>query len=205
VATIPTFAAYTTSKRRVAHAQCRQDAAGPHPAPDGQRKIEERGRPRVRDNAATEYAVHRRSTYVTDQQADIRAVLDAYAAAVYAKDVDAFVAIYDDDVHVFDAWGEFESRGIDAMRAMAAGWFGSLGDERVPVEYDDVAIAVSGDVAFAHATVTFVGESATGERLRATTNRFTFCLAKRDGAWKIVHEHASLPIDMASMTAIVAR
>jgi ketosteroid isomerase-like protein len=114
---------------------------------------------------------------MTDQQADIQAVLDAYAAAVYARDVDAFVALYDDDVHFFDAWNHFETRGIDG----------------------------SGDVAFAHAAVTFAGESATGERLRAMTNRFTFCLAKRDGAWKIVHEHSSLPIDYESMKAIFAR
>jgi uncharacterized protein (TIGR02246 family) len=142
---------------------------------------------------------------MTDQQADIQAVLDAYAAAVYARDVDAFVALYDDDVHFFDAWNHFETRGIDAWRAMVTDWFGAHGDERVPVEFNDVEIAGSGDVAFAHAAVTFAGESASGERLRATTNRFTFCLARRDGAWKIVHQHSSLPIDMASMKAIFER
>jgi uncharacterized protein (TIGR02246 family) len=146
-----------------------------------------------------------RSPSVTDQHADIQAVLNGYAAAVYAKDIDAFVALYDDDVHHFDAWNEFESRGVEAIRAAVTGWFGSLGEERVPVELNDVEIASSGDVAFAHAAVTFAGESATGERLRAMTNRFTFGFRRRNGAWKIAHQHSSLPIDMASMTAIFAR
>lgn len=37
-------------------------------------------------------------------------VLDAYKAAVAAKDVDAFVALYDQDVRVFDLWLENHSR-----------------------------------------------------------------------------------------------
>jgi len=32
-------------------------------------------------------------------------VLNAYAAAVLAKDVDAFMALYDDEVSIFDMWG----------------------------------------------------------------------------------------------------
>ena len=35
----------------------------------------------------------------------IGSVLEAYRDAVHAKDVDAFVAIFGDDVRVFDMWG----------------------------------------------------------------------------------------------------
>ena len=38
-------------------------------------------------------------------------------------------AIYADDVHVFDAWNQWQYSGLEAWRAMAAGWFGSLGDD----------------------------------------------------------------------------
>jgi ketosteroid isomerase-like protein len=57
----------------------------------------------------------------------IAGVLRAYAAAVYAKDVDAFAALYAEDVQVFDMWGQWSHRGIEAWRTMAAGWFSSLG------------------------------------------------------------------------------
>ncbi|CAB3778191.1 hypothetical protein LMG28614_00563 [Paraburkholderia ultramafica] len=36
-------------------------------------------------------------------------VLDRYKAAVFAKDVDSFVALYDGDVLVFDMWGVWSS------------------------------------------------------------------------------------------------
>jgi len=33
--------------------------------------------------------------------------LAMYAEAVYSKDLEAFTALYDQDVHVFDMWGTF--------------------------------------------------------------------------------------------------
>lgn len=137
------------------------------------------------------------------EEADpVTQALDAYAAAVYAKDVDAFVAIYADDVHIFDSWGQWEYSGIDAWRDMATGWFGSLGDERVQVTFADVGSAVGDTAAVGHAAVTFTAVSPAGERLRSTTNRMTVGLEKRNGSWTIVHEHTSLPIDMATGQAL---
>lgn len=138
------------------------------------------------------------------EQNPVTVTLDAYASAAKAQDVDAFVALYDDDVVVYDAWGHWEHSGIAAWRAMATEWFGSLGGETVEVEFSDVRTAVGSDVAFGHATVTYVGISAEGERLRAMTNRLTVNLRKGDGGWKIVHEHTSLPVDMATGVAIFA-
>lgn len=135
----------------------------------------------------------------------VRQTLDAYAAAVFAKDVDAFAAIYADDVHVFDAWGQWEYSGIDAWRQMAVGWFGSLGDERVRVDYADVGTSVGDQVASGHAAVTFTALGADGEAIRRTTNRLTLSLEKRGDGWKVVHEHTSLPIDMASGAALAPR
>jgi ketosteroid isomerase-like protein len=43
-------------------------------------------------------------------------VLDSYKAAVKAKDVDAFVALYDQDVRVFDLWGVWSYQGVEAWR-----------------------------------------------------------------------------------------
>ena len=70
----------------------------------------------------------------------ITQVLDAYKTAVYAKDVDAFVALYDRDVRIFDMWGRWSYDGAEAWRKMVTDWFGSLGTERVGVEFADVQI-----------------------------------------------------------------
>ena len=66
-------------------------------------------------------------------------MLSAYADAVRAKDVDAFVGLYADDVRNFDLWEQWSYDGMDAMRGMVAEWFGSLaGDEQVAVTFDEV-------------------------------------------------------------------
>jgi uncharacterized protein (TIGR02246 family) len=129
---------------------------------------------------------------------EVESLLDAYRVAVDAKDVDAFVAIFADDVRVFDMWGTWSHDGIDAWREMAEGWFGSLGDERVRVDFDDVQTTVGEDVAVLSAFVTFAGLSADGEELRSMNNRLTWGLRTVDGTWKVVHEHTSAPVEMAT-------
>jgi ketosteroid isomerase-like protein len=49
----------------------------------------------------------------------IKPVVDGYAAAVRAKDVEAFVALYEPEVQVVDMWAEWAYRGADAWRTMA--------------------------------------------------------------------------------------
>jgi uncharacterized protein (TIGR02246 family) len=126
---------------------------------------------------------------------EIEQMLEAYKSAVRAKDVDAFAALYADDVQVYDMWGEWSYDGLGPWRAMAEGWFGSLGEEQVGFSWDELRTHVSGDVAHAHMFTRYAGLSADGEELRALTNRMTWVLERRDGNWKVVHEHSSSPAD----------
>jgi len=135
----------------------------------------------------------------------VRGVLEGYKAAVFAKDVDAFVALYADDVQVFDMWGRWSHRGLEAWRAMAAEWFGSVGTERVVVDFSDVQTVVSPDLAVAHAFVTYTALAADGTKLRSLDNRMTVALKPHGGVWKIVHEHTSAPIDFETTKAIFKR
>ncbi len=82
------------------------------------------------------------------------------------KDVGAFVALYDQDVCVFDMWGEWSYNGTQAWREMVANWFGLLGTERVSVNVNDVRVVGAQDVAVVHAFITYRGLSAEGEALR---------------------------------------
>lgn len=121
-------------------------------------------------------------------------VLEAYAAAVRTKDVDAFVDLYADDVRTFDLWSEWSYDGKAALRGMVAEWFGSLGTDVVAVEFDEVRTQGGSDVGALSAFLTFRGLSAEGEELRSMNNRLTWVLRKdADGAWKIAHEHTSAP------------
>jgi ketosteroid isomerase-like protein len=101
-------------------------------------------------------------------------------------------------VRVFDMWGTWSHDGIESWREMVVGWFGSLGDELVRVEFDDVRTIAGDDVAVLSAFVTFAGLSADGVELRSLNNRLTWGLRKTDGTWKVVHEHTSAPVEMAT-------
>jgi len=135
----------------------------------------------------------------------VHQALARYSAAAYEKDVDAFVALYSADLHVFDMWNSWELRGIDAWRAMAAGWFSSLGDERVVVKATDVVATVNGELAMGHATLTYTAISADGQELRSLDNRITLAMRRVGNAWKIFHEHTSGPIDHKTMKGVIKR
>jgi ketosteroid isomerase-like protein len=139
---------------------------------------------------------------VNEPENPIMTMLNAYKAAVLAKDVDAFVALYDRNVRVFDMWNEWSYEGLEAWRGMATAWFGALGDERVAVDVDGVETIVGRDVAVGHAFVTYKGLSAEGKPLRAMRNRLTWTLTRDGDAWKIAHEHTSAPVDFGTSKLI---
>jgi len=122
-------------------------------------------------------------------------MLERYAAAVRAKDVDAFMDLYADDVRTFDLWQEWTYDGKSALRRMVAEWFGSLGpDEVVAVRFDDVRTQAGPEVAAVSAFTTFAAVSPDGTESRSMNNRLTWVLRKdADGTWKIAHEHTSAP------------
>jgi uncharacterized protein (TIGR02246 family) len=122
-------------------------------------------------------------------------MLTAYAAAVRAKDVDAFLDLYAGDTRNFDLWSVWSYDGKDELRAMVEEWFGSLSDDEVVVvEFDDVRTVAGSDVAALSAFTKFAAESPDGTELRSMNNRLSWILRKEpDGAWKIAHEHTSAP------------
>jgi uncharacterized protein (TIGR02246 family) len=121
-------------------------------------------------------------------------VADAYIAAVRAKDAEAFLSLYVDDVRTFDLWSVWCYDGKDAYRGMVEEWFGSPDTApQVGVEFDEVRIEQGQDVAALSAFLTFRGLDADGVEERSMNNRLTWILRRDGDGWKIVHEHTSAP------------
>ena len=135
---------------------------------------------------------------------EITALFETYSNAVFEKDVEAFLSIFDENVHIFDMW-EWTHEGLAAWRKMASGWFGSLGTERVVVTFDDIRVQATGEMGFASAFVRFAAISESGEELRYLQNRLTWVAQKKAGAWKIIHEHTSGPVDGKTMNVRLKR
>jgi len=132
-------------------------------------------------------------------------VITAYEQAVSSKNVDAFAALYTSDVHIFDMWGEWSIQGLDSWRAMAEGWFSSLGPERVIVTSHVIDSTITDEFAVGYAYFTYTALAENGEKLRSLTNRISMALKKIEGNWKVFHEHTSAPIDHQSLQAILQR
>jgi ketosteroid isomerase-like protein len=135
----------------------------------------------------------------------ILAFTSKYKAAVFEKNVEEFVALYGEKVRVFDAWGVWSIDGIGAWRKMATEWLGSLGDESVVVDFDDILSTVNEGVAFGSAYVTYTALDRDGKKLRSLQNRHTWGLERNDGVWKTVHEHSSAPADFETLKISLQR
>jgi len=150
---------------------------------------------------------------------EIESLLETYKNAVFQKDVDAFVSIFDAQVRIFDMW-EWVYDGLVPWRKMVEGWFGSLGTERVVVTFEDVQIQVGDEMAVVSAFARFAALSEIGEELRYLQNRLTWVVRKMrsngpsdnepearsgEGVWKIVHEHTSGPVDGGTMKVLLQR
>jgi ketosteroid isomerase-like protein len=142
---------------------------------------------------------------VSDIDKSIARVLESYQAAVYARDVDAFMRLYDPGVRVFDTWGVWSYEGAEAWQRAVEGWFTSLGGERVKVTFDEVQSTAGREMAMVSAIVTYAGFSAQGEPLRSMQNRLSWVLRTSGHVLRIVHEHTSAPLSFDHSTAILQR
>ncbi|MFB7140458.1 YybH family protein [Gottfriedia sp. NPDC056225] len=131
----------------------------------------------------------------------VQEVLENYRTAVYEKDVEKFLSLYAPEVHIFDAWENWECNGISSWKENVVGWFNGLREDGVllNVAFNDLVIEENSNLAFVHCAVTFAAhQEESGEKLRQITNRFTYGLKKVNETWAIVHEHSSLPIDIGT-------
>jgi ketosteroid isomerase-like protein len=122
-------------------------------------------------------------------------VLELYKTSVYEKDVDKFLSIYDSSAKVFDTWGIWMFEGLEPRRPVIENWFGSLGQERVRVNFNDVNVVESNDMAILTAIGSYAAISIDNKELRSMQNRFTWAMKLVEGRWKIFHEHTSVPIN----------
>ena len=121
-------------------------------------------------------------------------ICDNYVSAVRKKDVTAFLSLYHPSARVIDTWGAWSYEGESARRKVIEQWFGSLGEERVAVTFDRVQTTITGDLACLTARAVFAALAPDGTELRSMQNRLTWVLQSDGAAWKIIHEHTSVPL-----------
>ena len=132
-------------------------------------------------------------------------LIQIYKTAVLKKDLEAYASIFDDEVYVFDTWQRWNYVGLAAWMEMAKAWFTSLGTDHDSVTFEDIKIHYSGELALILAIMKFTAVSEEGEELRFLQNRLTWVARKKEGNWKIIHQHTSSPVDFETMQVILTR
>jgi ketosteroid isomerase-like protein len=105
------------------------------------------------------------------------------------------VAAFDASIVKFDLAPPLQETGSSVLDPAGLQWWLNTWDGEVIVELTQLSITVGGDAAFCHCLEHIQGTRNDGEDQNMWT-RSTLGLKKIDDAWKITHEHNSVPFYM---------
>jgi ketosteroid isomerase-like protein len=134
----------------------------------------------------------------SDDEAKIEALAAAFTAAVNAKDVGAIMKFYvpDESLVVFDIIPPRQYVGAKAFRT---DWenFVALFKGPMKFEISDLHVAADGTLGYSHSIQHISGTDASGQPIDLTV-RDTAGYRKIGGNWLVMHEHISVPVDLAT-------
>ena len=142
---------------------------------------------------------------MSEIEASAARVIEGYKSAVAARDIAAFMRLYDPLVRVFDAWGVWSYEGAPAWQVAVEGWFASHPTDRLKVAFDDVRCMATPAFACVSAIVTYAVVSPQGAPVNAMQNRLSWVLKTSGHVLRIVHEHTSAPVGFDDQKAILQR
>jgi len=124
-------------------------------------------------------------------ESKIRALIEAWAAAVRRHDLSDILAHHEPDIVMFDVPPPLQSRGMDEYKKT---WdlFFRYHKPSQAFDIEELAITAGQDVAFA---VAIMRCSDAFSEEGGFLFRLTIGLRKIDGDWRITHEHHSVPAE----------
>lgn len=128
---------------------------------------------------------------MSEDESAIRALIERWARAVHAGDMDTVLADHAEDIVMFDVPPPNEVRGKAAYRETWPPFFEF--QKRAVFDIVSMEVMAGQDVAFAHALL----RCGTEEGFRRDPDnrlRLTVGLRKQDGRWIVAHEHHSFPL-----------
>lgn len=128
----------------------------------------------------------------TLDEAEIRAVIQAWTQGIAAKNTAMVVAQLAPEVVQFDLAPPLRVNDADSEGLQS--WFATWRDA-IGYEFRDLSVVAGADVAFCHGLVHLTGGRTDGAE-SDTWFRSTLCLRKVEGVWRIAHLHQSVPMYM---------
>jgi ketosteroid isomerase-like protein len=143
----------------------------------------------------------RKQAPARSEEPAIRRVIDQLTVAIRAGNVDAMLNLCAPAIATFDLVPPLRHDGLEAMRKL---WTEVLAPFERPLDFEvnQLDIIAGNDVAICRSLNRFGGIRKGGEPFVHWLCS-TLGLRKIDGLWRIVHEHTSVPFDMASGKALL--
>jgi uncharacterized protein (TIGR02246 family) len=125
-------------------------------------------------------------------ESEIRSLIENWAKAVRAMEIDKVAASHTDDMVMFDVPPPVAVRGLSAYRETWPPFFKWLSEGDAAFEIASLEITAGDDVAFATALLRCASRAEL-EKDATPRLRLTVGLRKDRGRWAIAHEHHSFP------------
>jgi uncharacterized protein (TIGR02246 family) len=129
---------------------------------------------------------------MSNDEVEIRALIERWATAVHAGDIDGVLENHTEDIVMFDVPPPNEVRGKAAYRDTWPPFF-TWQKQGAAFEIVSLDVVAGNDVAFAHALL----RCGTIEELQRDPDnrlRLTIGLRRMNGRWAVAHEHHSFPL-----------
>lgn len=128
---------------------------------------------------------------LANAESDVRATVAAWSAAISARDAAKVESHQSPDIEYASLAPPLRTIGPD--RAGTLAWFATW--RTLHYDFSDYTVAAQGDLAFCHGVAHMTGTKTDGYDVDLSF-RLTLCLRREAGAWKIVHQHESVPFHM---------
>jgi uncharacterized protein (TIGR02246 family) len=133
-----------------------------------------------------------------NDKAEIRQLLDRWAKAFRARDLNGIMSIYEpgETLVAFDVVPPLQYAGFEAYKKDYQEFLDQF-QGTIDVEYRDLNIVAGDTVAFSRGLERMTGTLKNGQKFDAWV-RFTECYRKTNGQWLAIHDHISVPVDLES-------
>jgi uncharacterized protein (TIGR02246 family) len=130
-------------------------------------------------------------------EAKIRDLIEAWAKAVRAKEIEGVLAHHTEDIVMFDVPPPVVVKGLDAYRQTWPGFFKWQREGDGSFDIVSLDITAGDDVAFATAVLR-CGSKQELKQDDTPRLRLTVGLRKDNGRWRVAHEHHSFPLEQSA-------
>jgi uncharacterized protein (TIGR02246 family) len=134
----------------------------------------------------------------SNNETEIRQVLDRWAKAFHARDLNGIMSIYEPGPALvsYDIVPPLQYTGYDAYKKDYQEFLDQF-QGPIDIEYRGLSIVAGDAVAFSRGLERMTGTLKSGQKFD-TWVRFTECYRKTNGRWLAIHDHISVPVDLES-------